>query len=299
MRHLIFLLLVALSGCGKFDRIRSGETSVNISVAGPSGPAAVTLNGGVMVYAMRVGMPGSKGAIYLGNESSSVNWVIPNGTYDFLAFGYSSASMGGSMYCGTALNRTLSGGAATIPLTLDDNNICGTPPFSPTNYGAAGGSAPLAFKLAACDPADGDISLVAPPSTGCGTSGGRPSAGNIETMKISFPEFTRWNPGEEPANKGPGIQSGCISGPFNGGGTILGSRLIPMGPFAVQIEAFSISACTGFMGAYTFLNGMAAAHDNSSIRFINSNNVRVFPSLQMGLSAYQAGASSYLFLRQL
>jgi hypothetical protein len=251
-----------------------------------------------MIYAMRVGVPGSKGAIFLGDESGSANWVIPNGTYDFLAFGYSAASMGGSMYCGQALNRALSGGAITIPLTLDDDGVCGTPPFSPTNFGAAGGSAPLAFKLAACDPADGDITTVAPPSTGCGTGGARPSAGNIETIKISFPEFTRWNPGEDAANKGPGLQSGCITGPFNGGGTILGSRLIPMGPFVVQIEAFSVSACSGFMGAYTFMNGMMAAHDNSSIRFIDGNNNRVFPSLQMGLAAYQSGTASYLFLRQ-
>lgn len=298
MRYLLAVLVLALSGCGKFDRLRSGETSVKVSVSGPVGPSAVTLTGGVMVYAMRVGLPGSKGAIYLGNETTSANWVIPNGTYDFLAFGYSAASMGGSMYCGSALNRTLSGGAAMIPLTLDNDNICGTPPFSPTNFGAAGGSAPLPFKLAACDPADGDISTVAPPSTGCGSGGARPSAGNIETIKISFPEFTRWNPGEEAANKGPGLESGCISGPFNGGGTILGSRSLPMGPFVVQLETYSVSACTGFMGAYTFMNGMAAAHDNSSIRFINGSNTHVFPSLQMGLAAYQSGTSSYLFLRQ-
>lgn len=278
--------------------MRFGETSVNFSVAGPHGPGSATLTGGVMIYAMRVGSPESKGAIFLGDETSSANWVIPNGNYDFLAFGYSSSSMGGSMYCGSALNRTLSGGAVTIPLALDDNGVCGTPPFSPTNYGAAGGSAPLAFKLAACDPADGDITTVAPPSTGCGTGGARPSAGNIETMKISFPEFTRWNPGEEAANKGPGLQSGCISGPFNGGGTILGSRLIPMGPFVVQIEAFSMPSCSGFMGAYTFMNGMAAAHDNSSIRFINGSNSRVFPSLQMAQPAYQPSTTSYLFLRQ-
>lgn len=262
---------------------------------GGHGPAA--LLPGIMVYAVRANDVNSRGARYLPNEGSAgLVWAIPNGVYNFYAFGYQTAGLTGAMYCGSALNQHLSGGSAVISLVIDDQNNCGLPPFSPTNYGY-NASVPKTLYLAVCDSSAGDMSLTDNLVAICDGTSSRPAAGSISSFKISFFEYTRWDPGQvEDSGTGLKLTTGCVSGLFNGspGGTDIE---VPFGQeFLMELEIFSSTSCGTYAGSFGFMKGLINAGDNSSIRFRNASDVIVTPNLQMAKPSY-AGINSYLYIR--
>lgn len=295
MRNFLFLVvLLALPACGKFERLTSGQTSVSFRVGGSGGPAAALP--GIMVYAVRANDVNSRGARYLPSESASLSWAIPNGVYNFYAFGYQTAGLSGAMYCGSALNKALSGGSVVIPLVIDDQNNCGLPPFSPTNYGYDA-STPKTFSMAVCASSGGDISLTDGLSVICDGTSSRPAAGSISSYKISFFEYTRWDPNQA-GDPGAGLKltTGCVNGGYNGNPATT-SIMVPFGQeFMMELEIFSSSSCSTYAGSFTFMKGLINASDNSSIRLRNASDMIVSPALQMAKPSY-AGLNSYLYFR--
>jgi hypothetical protein len=199
------------------------------------------------------------------------------------------------MYCGSALNKSLSGGSVVIPLVIDDQNNCGLPPFSPANYGY-NASVPKTFSMGACASSGGDVSLTDGLTGQCDGGSGRPAAGLINSFKISYGEFTRWNPGEPPQPGNFKLSSGCVNGSYNGSPATT-SITIPFGEeFLVELEIFSSSSCGTFAGSFTFTKGLINAGDNSSVRFHNASSVLVSPGPQMAKPSY-ASVNSYLYFR--
>jgi hypothetical protein len=132
-----FIALLALTSvsisCGKFERFENREdgfTAVRFSSESGSGgdfENKVSLNGGVMAYIFGEGGL-TKKTIKLDNESSSgasAVHLLPNGSYNFLALGYTIAGMQGEIRCAKASNGNpvvLTGVATTINLNLSVAN---------------------------------------------------------------------------------------------------------------------------------------------------------------------------------
>lgn len=159
-----------LAGCGnfqeKFGRQRDdGHTSVRF--AGGRGAAAATLNGGVMVYAIRQS-DGYRAAFQLQHEADAREFSLPNGAYKFLAIGWTGADLTGPNKCGAGGATpgnviSLAGQAVTVPITLAAAT-CAEPTFSPADHLDAG---EFRFpQLAFCSP-ETDVSGKAPPSATC------------------------------------------------------------------------------------------------------------------------------------
>jgi hypothetical protein len=290
---LLLALLLALPSCGKFSRLPEGKTSVSFQVEGRSPTALLP---GIMVYAVRADNVLSKGARFVPSEATSLNWLIPNGNYHFFAFGYQSADMQGTMYCGSVLNKPLSGGSVTVSLVLDDQGQCGLPPFSPGGYGSADTHQTRPLYLGGCDNATGDISLTDAFSGSCNGSGGRPTAGNYFSYQMKFSEFERWNPAEPPQTSGNGLSTGCVSGAFTGG-AVTANRSPPYGEaFVAELSIYSNSSCTIPAGNFTMTQGIVNSGNNATVRFRNASDTLVNPALQM-MKPNSGSSSVYFFLR--
>ena len=89
--------------------------------------SGTSTTGGLMIYAKRVDGP-EVFALPLNDQyaGDNVNLVIPKGTYDFLAVGWSGHGtfdiLQGDNYCGEFLNVPVDGDAVTIPMTLSNAN---------------------------------------------------------------------------------------------------------------------------------------------------------------------------------
>lgn len=293
MRIFLFLAaLLALPACGKFSRLPAGQTSVSFQVEGRSPTALLP---GIMVYAVRADNVLSKGARFVSSESVHLNWLIPNGNYHFFGFGYSGANMTGTMFCGSVLNKPLSGGSVTVSLVLDDQGQCGLPPFSPGGYGSADTHQTRPLYLGACAASGGDIAGTDAFSNSCNGST-RPAAGSFNSYKIKFSEFERWNPDEPPNTGGSGLSTGCVSGAFVGGG-VTANRNPPYGQeFVTELSIYSDSSCGPSLGNFTMTQGIVNSGNNATVRFRDASDTLVTPALQM-MKPNSGSSSVYFFLR--
>jgi hypothetical protein len=124
---------LALPGCGYLDRFSRNPSSEFTEVKFLSRAAqSSTLDGGVMVYALR--SDGFTQTIRLQSRQDSASMILPNGTYRFRFVGYSAPNLGGLMYCGfrgSAVSAdqeeavTLAGQALTISADLSTSRCDG------------------------------------------------------------------------------------------------------------------------------------------------------------------------------
>lgn len=297
MRIILGLAILALfTTCGKFERLPSGQTAVSFRVEGHSPTALLP---GIMVYAVRANDVNSRGARYLPSEVAGVSWAIPNGVYHFYAIGYHTAGMQGAMYCGSALNRPLSGGSVVIPLVIDDQNKCGLPPFSPTGY-EYDANIPKFFALGVCASSGGDISATQGLTITCNGGGGAPASDTFYSYRVNFGQYNRWDPSQPvSADEGAGLSTGCVSATASGSSPATSSLALPFGEiFVANIEVFSSAACAGYAGSYTMTKGMIGAGVNESVRFRNASDVIVTPGVQ-AMKASTGGVLNYIYLRRL
>lgn len=280
MRYMI-LAIFALTSCGKFEEKfgRTAGDSTSVRVAWQGNESQQALLPGIMVYAVRVQNEDSRGSRFVANELTQVDWIVPNGAYNFYALGYSGANMTGTMYCGRANNISLSGGSVLVPLTLDSTTQCGTPPFAPPGFGN-GVAAPKGLNLGFCAIGGSNINNTLF-SSGCDGSG-RPAVGVGQAVIVKLEEYVKWDPNQPGVGLGEGLGSLCRSGPYDVGSSAGGSGLkVPIGsPFAISISSYSDSSCASFNGSYLFRAGITQAENNNSVIFRNSSNAQVFPALQ-------------------
>jgi hypothetical protein len=294
MRYFLVLLLV-LSSCGKFNekfgRLSGDTTSVSFSVEGMESPRA--LLPGIMVYAVRSNDDRSRGGKFVPNEASPVNWVIPNGTYNFFAVGYSGAGMLGTMYCGRAMNQSLGGGAREIPITIRATGECGTPPFAPSGY-SSNSDTVKPFYLGFCAASGANITNVSG-SDNCDGAMGRPASSSaVSSVRITLPEFVAWDPNQEPVGLPGELASGCLNGSFTG--TAIASGIsVPIGRhFPIEIQTFSTS-CSTFKGSYDLREGVVNA-SNATAKFKDASETAVFPGPAM-IQPTNDAAAAKLYLR--
>jgi hypothetical protein len=294
MRYFLVLLLV-LSSCGKFNekfgRLSGDTTSVSFSVEGMESPRA--LLPGIMVYAVRSNDDRSRGGKFVPNEASPVNWVIPNGTYNFFAVGYTIAGMTGTMHCGRAMNQSLGGGAREIPITISATGECGTPPFAPTGY-SAGPNTVKPLHLGFCVASGANITNVTG-SLHCDGISGRPASSSaVSSVLIRLPEFVAWDPNQEPVGLPGELSSNCLSGSFSG--TAIASGIsVPIGRhFPIEIQTYS-SSCSTFEGSYDLREGVVNA-SKTTAKFKNASGTAVFPGPEM-IQPTSDAAAAKLYLR--
>lgn len=292
---------VALVSCGKFEekfgRIHSGQTSVQIQM---QNPGAEVLTNGILIYAVNANNPQSRAARYIPGQSTQLNWLIPNGVYNFYAFGYAGANMTGIMYCAVAMNKPLSGGGVVVDLALNSIGVCGYAPFAPGNYGDNGDQT-VPLHIALCSPAGGDISAT-DQSNGCNGSGSpvRPGPGAAGGVKVHLPEFTHWDPNAlipEGDGPSPGIGSGCIPYSFAGALHNLGIRPPYGAPFPIDLELFSDSSCGAYIGSFGMIDGISNAGNNASVRFHDLTDALITPALPMMNSGGVFMSMGYLYVR--
>jgi len=289
MRYLLILLLT-LSSCGKFEekfgRLSSNQTTVNFALEGREGSPLALLSG-IMVYAVRSADDRSRGARLLPNETTPVDWVIPNGVYDFFAVGYGSPNLGGVMYCGRELGVPLSGGSTQVQIEISSTGQCGTPPFAPAGY-SANSDFPKSLNLAFCLASGGDIGITDASSGFCDGGGGRPGDGIANSVRINLPEFVAWNPNQEPVGL-PGEISVCVNSVFTGTGGAV-TQKVPFGKhFPVEVETFSSASCVGRTGSYVMKEGISSTASNGTVNFRNGSDTLIFPGLQMMNPTLSAG----------
>lgn len=301
MRLFFLFVLFSLSSCGKFTekfgRLSGEETAVRFSVEGMNGPTAALA--GVMVYAVRSSDDRSRGAKYFTSESATdVDWMIPNGVYNFYALGYTGANMTGAMKCGRANLISLAGGSQQVAIEMTHTGQCGTPPFSPAGYGVASTDSPRTLFLGFCASSGGDISITDAFANDCDGLSSRPAAGSASSIKIRIEEYAKWDPNQQGVGLSGGISSACAAGVYVGSPvtTILTP---PYGsPFVITIFAYSDGACSTYLSSYTFTGGVINGADNSTMRFHDSSGVRVSPPLQ-AIMPHSASVNVYMYLRNL
>lgn len=142
MRFLVpaIAAITLLNGCAeKFGRL-TGEKTTAVRFADTKGrAAAATLNGGVMVYAMRA--DGFRASFALTSEADAREVMLPNGTYQFRAVGWDTALLSGGTRCGFGMGAdgtanatfTLSGQATQVPLHLT-TATCGNGLFARADF---------------------------------------------------------------------------------------------------------------------------------------------------------------------
>lgn len=162
-KHILFLSLsflvlgIFVGGCGStFEKMEDGMTTVTVSgprrnlnmmetFASPRNfwGTAAPLNGGGLIYAVRVGQPNAIGRRIFGPEGEVI-WTLPNGTYYFYAVGFEQslgpASTNPRLHCGVAAGDnaggvTLNGAGRNIEMALESSAVttgaCANPPFNP------------------------------------------------------------------------------------------------------------------------------------------------------------------------
>lgn len=286
-------ILVLFTTCGKFERLPEGRTAVSFQVEGRNPTALLP---GIMVYAVRSNNVHSRGARYVANEGVQPNWLIPNGSYHFFAFGYATSNMTGSMYCGSVLNKALSGGSVVVNLVLDDQGQCGLPPFAPPGFGAAGNDQTKPLYIGACASSGGNIGLTDATSGTCDGVSSRPGPGSFNSYRMAFPEFERWDPVAIPTHGAGALGTGCVTGAFVGT-PVTANRSPPYGEvFVTQLEIFSDASCATYAGSFTMVNGMVNAGDNGTVRMRNVSDALVTPPVQM-MKPNAGTGNIYLYLR--
>lgn len=300
MRYFL-LSFVFLFGCGKFDekfgRNSPEHTGVRFSVDGQSGNLT-TLLPGIMIYAVRADNPQSRSSLFLDNETIRVDWLVPNGVYNFFGVAYGTANLSGTMYCGRATQIPLNGERITVPIDLRSTGQCGTAPFSPPGFNQAPNpDQPRLLHVGFCAPTGGDMNGLDSGANDCDGLSTNPAGGSAARVKIALIEYTNWNSGTPAVGTRIGqMTSGCMGAGFSGSASDTTKR-VPYGePFVVEIEAYSDAGCTTSIGAYAMTSGVVNAAANSTVRFRNASDNLVFPSLQM-MKPISAAVNAFLFIR--
>jgi hypothetical protein len=260
-------------------------------------PGAEVLTNGILIYAVNANNPQSRAARYIPGQSTQLSWLIPNGVYNFYAFGYAGTNMSGSMYCAVAMNKPLSGGGVVVDLALNSIGVCGYAPFAPGNYGDNGGQT-VPLKIAICAASGGDIGLTTD-SHGCDGSS-TPAAGTAGSIKLHIPEFTHWDPNAPIPDGGgphPRISTGCISGPINGSLTTVGVSPPYGAAFPMDLELFTDTSCASYAGSFSMIDGISNAANNASVRFHDPSDTLVTPALPMMNSGGIFMSMGYLYVR--
>jgi len=187
---LLGLSLLSLNACSKvfdkFSRIPAGSTAVRFVTQGQAGMAPAALEGGIMVYAIRTTDQFRKSTFVPNSTSNPPEpFVLPNGSYNFVAVGWSSSGMVGAPKCGfdTIVDPiNLAGQDTTVTLSLNAAS-CGADYFAKNNeFGSSGSIENL--NLYFCDGAV-DLNPLSNSDT----------CGNGKESSRFFKGYTSANPG--------------------------------------------------------------------------------------------------------
>jgi hypothetical protein len=119
------LIIAALPACAKFSRLSNQAGFTEVTLNKRSGASILaTLNGGLMVYAIRD--DGYSASFKLNNELDEKSVMLPNGNYTFRAVGYPSPQLQGTPRCGVAGRGSavagdtysLTGTSTVVPITV-------------------------------------------------------------------------------------------------------------------------------------------------------------------------------------
>lgn len=264
---LLLLLSSLLVSCGGKKSAKETSATFQLFVGAVSDP---NLSGGAMVYGKEAG--GETFAINV--TSDSLSFPIPNGTWNFYAFGWDGATaMTGALRCGET-TVTLDGGDAAVSFSLSDANC------SNGNYGAPAFKVSNQFKplrLVHCT----DITGVVDGNSNC--SG---ILSGTKSYEVSLATFG--------AVSSPALSSGCFDDSVNAGGDTDTVLNIPTGGFfaeflSLSINTFKNASCGGSPTRnYLFNSGIeggeadAIVHNNGthSVIFLDAPVQVVIPGIQ-------------------
>lgn len=219
---LLFVATLFLGSCGQYSRFADrtdGLTTVRFGTGPTNGPAALTLTGGVMIYAIgEGGLPQRTiKLVDAGNASGSRSLTLPNGSYRFYALGYSAANLQGTVACGSANAGeplALNGTARTVELNLTHTN-CQDSPFTSSALFYLPGSGFRPLQLVSCDSVAGNATVEAFTATSTCTGGGlEGEITNYKSLKIHLAGFSTaaGAPSAAQLQTADAISSDCIRG---------------------------------------------------------------------------------------
>lgn len=267
---LLLFLASLLVSCGGKKSAKETSATFQLFVGAISDP---NLSGGVMVY----GREASGENFAINVTSDTLSFPIPNGSWNFYAFGWDGASpMTGTLRCGEA-SANLDGGDAVVSFTLSDANC------SNGNYGAAAYKTANQFKplrLVHCTDLSGVID---------GTSDCTGVLSGTSSYEITMETF-----GAVPSTP---LTSTCISDSLNTTGITDTTLSLPTGGFyadflSVKIKTFKGAGCTTLTREFVFNSGFESGsatsefHDDTSfnVAFMEAPALVIIPtfSLQPG-----------------
>lgn len=302
----VVLFSFLIAACGelrkKYGRLEEeGVTTVDFAVDRPYGSLA-TLNGGMMIYAVRADNPLRRASRYFSSDSAVTTWTLPNGQYTFHAVGYTGSSMTGNYHCGSSSLISLGGNSTTVPIVMDDGGVCGTVPFSVSGT-SNNVNTPKILRVHVCGSAGGDISTTTD-SVLC-TSGGQPPSATSQSVRFSLIEYSALDGGSPNMNLASNfVTSGCVSGSFTGSTTGASSdtKLVPYGlPFVSKLEAYSDAGCGTSLGAVYLLHGLQGIANNSLNRYFGASSGAFIatPGPTQGFLYTGSTTANFLFMREI
>lgn len=224
------------------------------------------MNSGILVYAYSQNYV-TNFKIATDAEMTGKQVVLPNGLYSFYAFGYDNSSFPFTANAKCAVQGhtspiPLSGGAKAISLDLTDSQ-CGLGAFAPgSQYSAGTGANPSNFaSVSFVHCGTGALGALTTFGSGsnCGTSNTAYMAytSGLFSLRVKLPIFQR--NASQYTRLADGISGAC--GTASNVGDPAGASRIPAGPtdrpglFPFEIEAFSGSDCSVYLGKHVFSDG--------------------------------------------
>lgn len=177
MRFYLLVFALALSGCGlskKFSRLEGGQTVVKIQRGGEANSLA-TLNGGVLVYAVRQDNTSRRASKFMATELSGLRWELPNGPYRFFALGFEEATLNSAtnkFRCAKSGQVNLTGTETTVQLSLTYANCSDESDFQISGSYFAGTHQAKPLLLVSCAGGGGDLSVLTAASIQNACNGG-------------------------------------------------------------------------------------------------------------------------------
>ncbi len=304
------LLILLFSSCGKlqekFGRLEKGSTAVTVNT---NRQGAAVINGGLMVYATSLGAPHIRGARHMANETQELNWMLPNGTYQFLALAYDTSMTSGDIRCANGGVHTLGGGNITITLNFStshcgDHNLFQT---AASDLGGGSNNQPKPILFVPCANTGGNLTALneTGPNNVCDNFGGRPAASDgSASYRISIPEYDYYNDSLVVRDGAPSIESACFT-VAAGAHNTNNIKILPgvgNSPFVMGINLYSSGGCTGNQVLFGFKFGLhGATNPTIALRYRpsgSSTDTPVAPPADPMLQHYVGTAYNWVFLRE-
>lgn len=249
----IFLVMTAtLVACGGKSSKEETSASFQLFVGAVSDP---NLAGGVMVY----GREAAGETFAINVTSDTLQFPIPNGNWNFYAFGWSGPNdLEGTLRCGEA-SAELNGGDAVVSFTLNSANC------NNGNYGSAAyltGDQVRPLRIVHCTDITGVVN---------GTSDCNGILSGTESFRIEMATF-----GAVPS---PSLQAACVDDADAVTGITNTNLKIPTGGFfadflSVRISTYRNTGCAGGASAtYNFSAGLEANLSSSVLHPDGANTV--------------------------